>query len=80
MRIHEIIQEQHSMSEWVPDRSYCNSRAVDKLGASQAASCRSQGFIGRDSKVRARLGRSREKIGTRTVRGKKYGGPTPDWS
>jgi hypothetical protein len=69
-----------NLNEWIPDRKYCQSRSADKLGASQAASCKSQGFIGRDSKVKARLGKSRERIGTRTVKGRKYGGPTPDWS
>jgi len=50
------------------------------IGASAEASCRSQGKRRRDSRVKARIGGERQKIGARKIKGKKYGGPLPDYS
>jgi hypothetical protein len=52
------------------------------LGASQLASCKSQGFRARDGNKSHKLGKgpeSRVKVGGHKIKGRKYGGPLPDW-
>lgn len=76
MKVYEI-------TEWKASKALCRdrSRSDASLGASALSSCRSQGLRSRDSKVSARYGGSdkRKKIRGK-VKGKKYGGPLPDWS
>ena len=59
-------------------RKLCkSSKPNSKLGASNLASCKSQGFR------RHKLGKSknsRVKVGGKKIKGQKYGGPLPDWS
>jgi len=52
------------------------------MSASFLSSCKSQGYKARDSKVVTDIDGDgkQEKVGQRTLKGKKYGGPTPDWS
>ena len=61
----------------------CKSSKSDAdLGASNLASCKSQGLRARDGDKSHKLGRgpeSRVKVGGHKIRGKKYGGPLPDW-
>ena len=60
-----------------------SSRPDNELGASNLASCKSQGLRARDGDKSHKLGRgpeSRVKVGGHKIRGKKYGGPLPDWS
>lgn len=77
MKILEIIDEDKT------SRKLCiSSRPDSELGASQLASCKSQGFRARDGNKSHKLGRgpeSRVKVGGHKIRGKKYGGPLPDW-
>lgn len=65
-------------------RSLCiGSKPDDELGASQLASCKSQGLRARDGEKSHKLGKdkkSRIKVGGHKIKGKKYGGPLPDWS
>ena len=65
-------------------RSLCTSSKPDKdLGASQLASCKSQGLRVRDGEKSHKLGKaakSRVKVGGHRIKGAKYGGPLPDWS
>jgi hypothetical protein len=77
MKITEIIAD---ILEWRPSRAWCSKTPVARQGASNRSSCKSQGFTARDSKVRVRLGRSVQKIGDRRIKGRKYGGPLPDYS
>lgn len=62
----------------------CKSSVPDEdLGASQLASCKSQGLRARDGDKSHKLGKSsksRVKVGGHKIKGKKYGGPLPDWS
>lgn len=62
----------------------CKSSIPDEdLGASQLASCKSQGLRARDGNKSHKLGKSsksRVKVGGHKIKGKKYGGPLPDWS
>jgi hypothetical protein len=65
-------------------RALCvSSKPDNQLGASQLASCKSQGLRARDGNKSHKLGKgpeSRVKVGGHRIKGKKYGGPLPDWS
>jgi hypothetical protein len=59
------------------------SKPDSELGASNLASCKSQGLRARDGEKSHKLGKlpnSRVKVGGHKIKGKKYGGPLPDWS
>lgn len=64
-------------------RSLCTGSKPDsELGASQLASCKSQGLRARDGKKSHLMGKgpeSRMVMGGHKVKGKKYGGKIPDW-
>lgn len=76
MKVHEIITEKST-------RAICLSTKPDsELGASQLASCKSQGLRARDGKKSHLMGKdskSRMTMGGHKVKGKKYGGKIPDW-
>lgn len=60
-----------------------SSKPNSELGASNLASCKSQGLRAREGKKSHKLGKSpnsRTKMGGQKIKGKKYGGPIPDWS
>lgn len=79
MRINEIIQE-HSIDEAPASRSLCTSGKPDSaLGASNLASCKSQGYRSREGGKSHKIGDSRTKMRGKKIKGKKYGGPLPDW-
>jgi hypothetical protein len=65
-------------------RALCVSGRPDNdLGASNLASCKSQGLRARDGEKSHKLGKtakSRIKVGGHRIKGDKYGGPLPDWS
>lgn len=65
-------------------RELCKSSKPDAdLGASNLASCKSQGLRARDGEKSHKLGKSpksRVKVGGHRIKGQKYGGPLPDWS
>jgi hypothetical protein len=65
-------------------RALCTSSKPDKdLGASNLASCKSQGLRARDGEKSHKLGKSpksRVTVGGHRIKGAKYGGPLPDWS
>ncbi len=59
----------------------CKSGKPDgDLPSSWLASCRSKGLRRRDSDKEHKIGRERTKVGHKMVKGKKYGGPLPDYS
>ena len=72
------------MTEVKASRKVClSSTPDDDLGASQLASCKSQGLRARDGNKSHKLGKSpksRVKVGGHKLKGKKYGGKLPDWS
>lgn len=81
MRIDELLTEQIDIDEWKASKELCKSNRSDSsLGASALSSCRSQGLRARKSKVKHTIGKSRKKITGKKIKGKKYGGPLPDWS
>ncbi len=62
-------------------KSVCKSRTPDKdLPASWLASCRSQGLRRRDSDRDHDYDGKRQEVGKARIKGKKYGGPLPDYS
>ena len=67
--------------EWQASKELCrSSRPNSKLGASALASCKSQGFRARDGDKSHKIGSKRVKMGGKKIKGKKYGGPIPDYS
>jgi len=70
-----------SLDEEPASRSLCQSGKPDSaLGASQLASCKSQGYRSRDGGKSHKVGSERVKVRGKKIKGKKYGGPLPDWS
>ncbi len=83
MKIYELNSELDSeiQSEWQASKKLCrSSRPNDSLGASALASCKSQGFRSRDGKKSHKVGKKRIEVGGKKIKGKKYGGPLPDYS
>ena len=73
MKILEITQSEAKAPE-----KLCKSRIPDdQLGASQLASCKSQGLRARDSGDSYTIGGKKVKLRGKKIRGKKYGGPIP---
>jgi hypothetical protein len=65
-------------------RALCNSSRPDsQLGASNLASCKSQGLRARDGEKSHLIGHGGAKVritvGGKKIKGKKYGGPLPDY-
>lgn len=62
-------------------RALCTSGKPDSaLGASNLASCKSQGYRSREGGKSHKIGSDRVKVRGKKIKGKKYGGPLPDWS
>jgi hypothetical protein len=69
------------VTEEPASRALCTSGKPDSaLGASQLASCKSQGYRSRDGGKSHKIGGERQKVRGKRIKGKKYGGPLPDWS
>jgi hypothetical protein len=70
-----------SLDEEPASRQLCQSGKPDSaLGASQLASCKSQGYRSRDGGKSHKVGSERVRVRGKKIKGKKYGGPLPDWS
>jgi hypothetical protein len=69
------------LDEEPASRALCTSGKPDSaLGASQLASCKSQGYRSREGGKSHKVGSDRVKVRGKKIKGKKYGGPLPDWS
>lgn len=69
------------LEEAPASRALCMSGKPDSaLGASQLASCKSQGYRSRDGGKSHKVGSERVRVRGKKIKGKKYGGPLPDWS
>jgi hypothetical protein len=69
------------VTEEPASRALCTSGKPDSaLGASQLASCKSQGYRSRDGGKTHKVGADRIGVRGKKIKGKKYGGPLPDWS
>jgi hypothetical protein len=81
MKIIEIIESIDTELDEKASRKLCASQKSDsELGASNLASCKSQGLRARDGKKSHKIGKSRKTVGGKKIKGKRYGGPLPDWS
>jgi hypothetical protein len=81
MRIHEVVNRDPIVDEEPASRALCTSGKPDSaLGASQLSSCKSQGYRSRDGGKSHKIGGERQKVRGKKIKGKKYGGPLPDWS
>ena len=86
MRITDIIVEvdrkkQGRSRRGPASKELCKSSKPDsQLGASNLASCKSQGLRARDGEKSHKVGSKRITVGDKKIKGKKYGGPLPDWS
>ena len=70
-----------AVDEEPASRALCTSGKPDSaLGASQLASCKSQGYRSRDGGKTHKVGSDRIGVRGKKIKGKKYGGPLPDWS
>jgi hypothetical protein len=76
------LENAHSeVAEAPASRDLCQSGKPDSaLGASQLSSCKSQGYRSRDGGESHKVGSERVKVRGQKIKGKKYGGPLPDWS
>ena len=76
-----VSADDEQVSEEPASRALCTSGKPDSaLGASQLASCKSQGYRSRDGGKSHKVGGERIKVRGKRIKGKKYGGPLPDWS
>ena len=74
-------EQDQDLDEEPASRDLCQSGKPDSaLGASQLASCKSQGYRSRDGGKSHKVGSERVKVRGKKIKGKKYGGPLPDWS
>lgn len=84
MRVVELLETDLDIEEWRASKKLCTSGKPDSaIGASALASCKSQGYRRRDGNKSHKLAQrksSRVKVGGKKIKGKKYGGPLPDWS
>ena len=95
MKVSDIIKENSSVcghcggNHETPltekaSRELCQGGKPDhELGASNLASCKSQGFRARDGEKSHLIGHGsakvRIKVGGKKIKGKRYGGPLPDY-
>ena len=81
MRVDELITDEQDILDWQASRSLCKSSKPDSaLGASALASCKSQGYRRRDGNKSHKISANkRVKVGGKKIKGKKYGGPLPDY-
>lgn len=85
----DLAETWTDIEEWLDEegkasRRLCTSGIPDKdLGASQLASCKSQGLRARDGNKSHLIGHGnssvRITVGGKKIKGKKYGGPLPDY-
>jgi|TARA_Y100000385_G_C13071389_1_gene629230 hypothetical protein len=81
MRVDEVITSEDDIEEWQASKELCrSSRPNSKLGASALASCRSQGLRTRSGNKSHKIAKKRVTVGGKKIKGKKYGGPLPDYS
>lgn len=79
MKINEVIDQ--DIDEAPASKKLCTSSKPDSaLGASNLASCKSQGFRAREGGKSHKIGHSRVHVKGKKIKGKKYGGELPDWS
>jgi len=77
MKVQEVI----IYEEGPASKALCKSKKPDHaLGASQLASCKSQGYRKRSGKKSYKIGKKRVYVSGKKIKGKSYGGPLPLYS
>lgn len=84
MLIKEFITDEElaALDEKASRKLCLSTKPNSDLGASNLASCKSQGLRAREGNKSHKLGRSpksRITVGGHKLKGKKYGGKLPDW-
>jgi hypothetical protein len=75
------VEQLLATTEAKASKDLCTSNIPDKrLGASNLSSCKSQGYRARQGEKSHKIGSKRVKMGGKKIKGKKYGGPIPDYS
>ena len=75
MKLEELSDE--IVDEVKASAKLCKSSTPnEKLGASQLASCKSQGYRAREANKSAKVGSKRIRYAGKKIKGIKYGGPT----
>jgi hypothetical protein len=81
MKIYEILENIETDLDEKASRKLCaSSRSDAELGSSNLSSCKSQGLRARDGQKSHKVGKKRITVGGKKIKGKKYGGPLPDYS
>lgn len=82
MKLFEFItQEELDLLDEKASRKLClSTRPNSSLGASNLASCKSQGLRAREGGQLHTVGKKRIKMGGKKIKGREYGGPLPDYS
>jgi len=77
MKVQDIV----IYEEGPASKALCKSKKPDHaLGASQLASCKSQGYRKRSGKKSYKIGKKRVYVSGKKIKGKPYGGPLPLFS
>jgi hypothetical protein len=84
MRLNEFITDEDiaALDEKASRKLCASTKSNKELGASNLASCKSQGLRAREGNKSHLLGKgpeSRVVMGGHKLKGKKYGGKIPDW-
>ncbi len=85
MKINEFVtQEELSAIDEKASKALCGSSKSNKeLGASNLASCKSQGLRAREGNKSHLIGHGKSSVritvGGKKIKGKTYGGPLPDY-
>ena len=81
MRLSELIKAlEQEIDEEPASKKLCQSSKPDSaLGASNLASCKSQGLRSRTGGKSHKVGSDRVKVRGKKIKGKKYGGPLPHY-
>lgn len=85
MLIQEFVtQEEMSALDEKASKQLCKSSKSNKeLGASNLASCKSQGYRAREGNKSHLIGHGKSSVritvGGKKIKGKEYGGPLPDY-
>ncbi len=80
MRLYEFANSIADESGPSSNALCAKARKGVNIGASQEASCKSQGKLARDTGKSQKVGNKRIKLDQKKIKGKAHGGPLPDYS
>jgi len=80
MRLYEFANSIADESGPASNALCAKARKGVDIGASQKASCKSQGKLARTGNKSHKVGNKRVKVGGKKIKGKAHGGPLPDYS